>query len=289
LGYCISAPAFAVIIIVTLFPIIFATGMSFAHVSAVTGGLSFDWAGLANYRTVLASASLHHALVFTALFALIAVVIGLLVGTSVALVLDEMSHGRALVLALMLVPYSMITVIVAELWAYILNGLYGVANYILVSVHLIHQPVTFLNTTVGAFSSIVLAEEWKTVPFITLIVLAGLRMVDRELYAAAKVDGAGWWARMTHITLPLVKPAIVTAAIFRILQSWGLFDMVFVLTGGGPGSSTQSVAMLMYNTLFLNFNLGQGATISTVTMGIVLIISISVLGVFRLQVSEGDG
>jgi multiple sugar transport system permease protein len=284
----ISTPAFAVIVLVTLFPIIFATAMSFAHVSAGPAGLQFDWAGLANYKTVLASPSMHHALAFTAIFAVVGVVVGLIVGIAVALVLDEMSHGRALVLALMLVPYSMITVIVAELWAYILNGLYGIANYILMSLDIIKEPVTFLSTTVGAFSSIVLAEEWKTVPFITLIVLAGLRMVDRELYAAATVDGAGWFARVRMITVPLVKPAIATAAIFRILQSWGLFDMVFVLTGGGPGASTQSVAMLMYNALFLNFNLGQGATISTVTMVIVLVISISVMSVFRLQVSAGE-
>lgn len=286
LGYTISAPAFIVIAVVTLLPILFATYMSLTNVTtSSSGSLSFHWVGVTNYKMVLENSTVHNAILFTAAFSLASVVLGLIVGTGVALVLDQMSHGRGLVLAIMLLPYSMVTVIVAELWAYILNGVNGIANYFLVSVGIIHAPVTFLNTTAGAFVCLVIADGWKNLPFVTLIVLAGLRMLDRDLHSAAKIDGAGWFARLRWVTYPLIKPAVLTAAIFRTLQAFGVFDMVFVLTGGGPGNSTQSLAMLMYEELFENFSLGQGATISTITMVIVLIIAVSVMKVFRLQVS----
>jgi multiple sugar transport system permease protein len=164
---------------------------------------------------------------------------------------------------------------------------YGVANYLLISVHIISQPVTFLNSPVSAFFSVVLVDSWKFVPFVTLIVLAGLRMVDRELYDAATVDGAGWFARIRRITIPLIRSALITAAIFRILQCFAVFDVVYVLTSGGPGTSTESVAMVMYNTLFESFDLSQGSAISTLSTLGILVICLAVLRVFRLQVSAG--
>jgi multiple sugar transport system permease protein len=288
LGRQMSAPAFAVIVLVTLVPIVLATVMSFATVSAGKGSLTFDWVGLTNYVNVLKSSNVQSSLIFTTSFALASVAVGLLFGTFIALILDEMSHGRAVILAFLLIPYSFITVVVGELWSYILNGVYGIANYILVSLHIISQPITFVNTTIGAFLSIVLADAWKTVPFITLIVLAGLRMIDRELYAAARVDGATWWTRVFKITLPLIRPAIITAMIFRVLQAFGVFDIIYVLTGGAPGNSTESVAMLIYNALFENFNVGDAAAISTLTTIVILAIAFSVIRVFRLQVTEND-
>jgi len=283
-----SAPAFAVIVLVTLAPIVLATVMSFAHVSVGAGSLTFNWIGVANYDTVATSSSMQHALLFTTAFTIVSVAVGLFFGTAVALVLDEMSYGRALVLAFLLLPYSMITVIVAELWDYILNGVYGIANYFLLSLHITNQPITFLGTTNSAFISIVIADTWKTMPFVTLIVLAGLQMIDRELYAAARIDGASWLVRVAKITLPLVKSAMLTAAIFRILQAFGVFDLIFILTGGGPGSSTVPVAMLVYNALFEDFDIGTAATISTIATLIVLIAALASLRVFRLQASEGD-
>jgi multiple sugar transport system permease protein len=279
LGYGMSLPAIAVVALVTIAPIVLAVAMSFTHVSILPGGLSFSWSGLANYRGVVSNSLLRDALLFTLEFTVVSVAIGLVVGTAIALVLDEMTKGRTFVLVCILIPYSVIAVIGAELWAYILNGVYGVANYLLISLHIISHPATFLNSTQGAFWSIMVADSWKSMPFVTLIVLAGLRSIDRELYAAAQVDGAHWISRVTRITLPLIKPALLTAAIFRILQCFGVFDVIYILTGGGPGDTTQSIAMLMYQTLFESFNLSAGSTISTITTVIVLLIALSVLKV----------
>jgi multiple sugar transport system permease protein len=284
LGYFLCSPAFAVILLVTVGPVVLAALMSFTHVNLVPGGMTFTWAGLANYKTALSSDLVRGALAFTFEFAIASVVLGLVLGTLIAIVLDEMSHGRVFVLTCLLIPYSIIGVISGQLWSYILNGVYGIANYILVSFHIISQPITFLNSPQAAFWSIMVADSWKSMPFVTLIVLAGLRMIDRDLYAAAQVDGAGWYARVTKITLPLLKPAILTAAVFRVLQCFGVFDIIYILTMGGPGTSTQSIAMLMYNTLFESFNLSLGSAMSTITTVIVLVIAIAVLRVFRLQV-----
>jgi multiple sugar transport system permease protein len=273
-----------VILLVTVGPVIIAALMSFTHVNLVPGGMTFSWAGLANYKNALSSSLVRGALAFTFEFAIVSVVLGLVLGTLIAIVLDDMSHGRMFVLTCLLIPYSIIGVISGQLWSYILNGVYGIADYILISVHIISTPITFLNSPQAAFGSIMLADSWKSMPFVTLIVLAGLRMVDRDLYAAAQVDGAGWYARVTKITLPLLKPALLTAAVFRLLQCFGVFDIIYILTMGGPGTSTQSIAMLMYNTLFESYNLSLGSAISTISTLIVLVIAIAVLRVFRLQV-----
>lgn len=283
-GYILCSPAFAVVLLVTVGPVLLAALMSFTHVDLVPGGMEFSWAGLTNYKDALSSGLVRSALEFTVEFAVVSVVLGLVLGTLIAIILDDMSHGRVFVLTCLLIPYSIIGVISGQLWSYILNGVYGIADYILVSVHIINQPITFLNSPEAAFWSVMVADSWKSMPFVTLIVLAGLRMIDRDLYAAAQVDGAGWLARVWKITLPLVKPAILTAAVFRVLQCFGVFDVIYILTMGGPGTSTQSIAMLLYNTLFESFNLSLGSAISTITTVIVLVIAIAVLRVFRLQV-----
>lgn len=283
-----SAPAFLVIILVTLVPIVLATAMSFTNVEVSPGGLNFTWDGLANYRAILASGPLRGALVFTTGFTVASVVIGLVIGTAIALVLDEMSSGRSFVLLCLLLPFSVMAVIGGEVWAYILNGIYGVANYILVSLHIVSEPVTFLNSPQGAFWAIVMVNLWKFVPFVVLIVLGGLRMIDREIYDAACLDGAGFLNRVFRITIPLVRPALVTAAVFRILQCFAVFDTVYVLTKGGPGRSTESIAMLMYETLFQSFDLSRGVAISTIATFIVLLIAVAVIRLSRLQLSATE-
>ena len=288
-GYTLSDPAFLVIILVTVGPVVLAALMSFTHVNLVPGGMTLSWAGLTNYKTAASDGLVRDAIFFTFEFAIVSVVLGLVFGTLIAIVLDDMSHGRLFVLTCLLIPYSIIGVISGQLWAYILNGVYGIANYILISLHIIAQPITFLNNPQAAFWSIMVADSWKSMPFVTLIVLAGLRMIDRDLYAAAQVDGAGWYARVTRITLPLLKPAILPAAVFRVLQCFGVFDIIYILTMGGPGTTTQSIAMLMYNTLFESFNLSLGSAISTITTVIVLIISIAVLRVFGCTFTRREG
>ncbi|OZM77951.1 carbohydrate ABC transporter permease [Pseudonocardia sp. MH-G8] len=287
-GWALSAPALAVVGLVTLVPIGFAVFLSLNEVSARRGSVDFRWVGADNYVDVLGSEAMRHALAFTTLYTVISVVIELVIGLALALVLDRMTVGRPAVLAMLLAPWAMVTVIAGHLWSYIFNGVYGIANHILIVLHLVQAPVSFLDTPARAFATLVVADAWKTVPFVALILLGGLRGIDRELYAAARVDGAGPARTLFRITLPLVKSALITAVVFRVLQAFGVFDLPFVLTGGGPGRFTQSVAMLAYTAMFQDLDLGAGAAISSVAALLVLVVVIAFIRLFRFQVDPTE-
>jgi multiple sugar transport system permease protein len=187
-------------------------------------------------------------------------------------------------MALLLIPWSMITVINAELWAFIYNGTYGIADYILGGLGFGHPVI--LGTPTPAIIGLMIADIWKTTPFVAIIVLAGLVMLPGDVYEAAEMDGASGWYTFWRITLPLLRPTIALAVIFRVLQAFGLFDLPYVMTGGGPGTATQSLAILAYNALFKNLAFGPGAAVATSTALLVLLGCLASLRVFRVQVGQ---
>jgi multiple sugar transport system permease protein len=203
-------------------------------------------------------------------------------GTAIALVLERLSVGRGWMMALLLVPWSMITVINAQLWSYIYNPTYGLLDNIFS--HLGLGTPVFLGTRVPAVIALMAADIWKTTPFVAIIVLAGLVMLPQDLYEAAEVDGASGWTIFWRITFPLLRPTIALAVLFRVLQAFGLFDLPFVLTGGGPGYSTQPLAILAYNAMFRDLDFGPGAAVATSTALLVVLGCIAFLKVFRAQV-----
>ena len=212
------------------------------------------------------------------------VIVELVLGTCIALVLERLVAGRGWMMALLLIPWSMITVINAELWAYIYNGTYGVADYILGALGFGHPVI--LGTPGSAIIGLMIADIWKTTPFVAIIVLAGLVMLPGDVYEAAEMDGASGWYTFWRITLPLLRPTIALAVMFRVLQAFGLFDLPYVMTGGGPGTATQSLAILAYNALFKNLAFGPGAAVATTTALLVLLGCLASLRVFRVQVGQ---
>ena len=154
-------------------------------------------------------------------------------------------------------------------------------------VGLLNHPVTWLGTPILAIISMMVADIWKTTPFVAIILLAGLQMIAGDLYEAADIDGASAGYKFWRITVPLLRPTIALSVLFRVLQAFGLFDLPFVLTGGGPGHATESLALLGYQVMFQDLNMGRGAAIAASTTLIVLLASLVVLRVFRAQVEEG--
>ena len=286
-GWRMMGPALLVVALVTLVPIAYSVALSFTKTSVLGGSIQYEWIGIDNYIAVLSSPRMHRALSFPALSTASGVSLQMVLGSGIALVLDRMARGRPLVLAMLLIPYSMITVIAGHLWSYIFNGVYGVANYLLMRIGLIPEPVSWLSSPAGAIGGTGFADTWKTLPFVTLILLAGMQSFGRSLLGAARIDGAGFFRTPFSIVVPILSPAIATAMIFRILQSFGVFDLPFVLTRGGPGDSTVSVAMLAYNVAFQSLNMGAASTVTAITTLIVLGISLVFLRVFRRQV-DGD-
>jgi multiple sugar transport system permease protein len=228
------------------------------------------------------AAQWRYALFFTVCYTVVTVTVEVALGTAIALVLERLSVGRGWMMALLLVPWSMITVINAQLWSYIYNPTYGLLDNIFSRLGL-GTPV-FLGTRVPAVIALMAADIWKTTPFVAIIVLAGLVMLPHDLYEAAEVDGASGWTIFWRITFPLLRPTIALAVLFRVLQAFGLFDLPFVLTGGGPGYSTQSLAILAYNAMFRDLDFGPGAAVATSTALLVVLGCIAFLKVFRAQV-----
>jgi multiple sugar transport system permease protein len=279
LGWGFAAPALVVIGIVTIAPIVFAIFMSFEHVNVTSSGFSFTGATFSNYHLMVTSGLWQHALWWTVVYTIVTVVVELVIGTIFALVLENLTGGRGLMMALLLIPWSLITVISAELWSYIYNASFGVLDSIWPNA---------LGTPLSATLALMVADVWKTTPFVTIIVLAGLVMIPRELFEASEVDGASSWDIFWRVTLPLLRPTIGLAVLFRALQAFGIFDLPYVLTSGGPGTSTQSLAILAYNTMFTDINFGPGAAVAVSAALLVVMMCLVFLRAFRQQVGKEE-
>jgi len=287
LGWMFSAPALLIVAGVTIFPIVYSVVISFSNATVSGNGISLNGFTTSNYSLVLRNSTWHYALGFTIIYTLITVIVELVLGTMIALVLERMTGGRGFMMALLLIPWSMITVINAELWGYIYQGTYGVADAVLNAVGLGHPNI--LGTPTPAIIGLMIADIWKTTPFVAIIVLAGLVMLPGDVYEAAEVDGSSGWSTFWRITVPLLRPTLALALLFRVLQAFGLFDLPYVLTNGGPGTATTSLAILGYNAIFKNLSFGPGAAVATTTALLVLIGCLLSLRTFRVQVGkEGD-
>jgi multiple sugar transport system permease protein len=284
LGWTFTAPALIFVGAVTIFPIVYSVVISLSNATVSGNGIALNGFTTSNYTLVLKNSTWHYALGFTIIYTLITVLVELAIGTMIALVLERMVAGRGFMMALLLIPWSMITVINAELWGYIYQGTYGVADAILNAIGLGHPNI--LGTSTPAIIGLMIADVWKTTPFVAIIVLAGLVMLPGDIYEAAEVDGSSGWSTFWRITVPLLRPTLALAVMFRVLQAFGLFDLPYVLTNGGPGTATTSLAILGYNAIFKNLSFGPGAAVATTSALLVLLGCLLSLRTFRVQVGK---
>jgi len=198
-------------------------------------------------------------------------------GLGIALVIHEHFKGRGWVRAAVLIPWAIPTVVASQMWRFIFNDQYGLANLLLFGDHVANY-LPWLAHPGFAFSAIVLADVWKTSSFAALLLLAGLQIIPEDTYDAARIDGATAWQRFWHITLPLLKPALLTALLFRTIDAFRVFDLVFVMTQGGSGDATQVIQFYGYKTLFTEGRVGYGTTIS-----ITVFLTIFILSMFYVK------
>jgi multiple sugar transport system permease protein len=263
LGWMLCAPAVIVMIAVTGYPLIYALWLSLERYNLELPQ-DIKFIGFSNYAAVLTSPYWWQALKVTVIITVFSVSITLVLGMLLAFVMYRTLFGRGTVRTASLVPYGIVTVAAAYGWQYAWTPGQGYLS----SVFDNSAPLT---SEVKAIGVIILAEIWKTTPFMGLLLLAGLSLVPEDLQKAAKVDGATAWQRFTKITLPLMKPAILVALLFRTLDSFRIFDSIFILTQGNNG--TGSVSLLGYDNLFNALNLGIGSTISILIFICVAIIA----------------
>jgi multiple sugar transport system permease protein len=247
---------------VALYPTIAAAWLSLHRMILVFHDRRF--VGWDNYAFMLRDARFWGALFNTAYFTFVAVAIELVLGTGFALLLDVRARGRALVRAAILIPWAIPTVVSAKLWAWLLNPDYGLV------VRALPGHIDWLGSPVLAIHAAILIDVWKTTPFVALLVLAGLVTIPRELYDAAQIDGATPAQIFFRVTLPQLRPALSVALIFRMLDAFRVFDAVYVLTGGGPANTTETLSVYAYKMLMHAGDFGYGSALSVVTFGCVL-------------------
>jgi trehalose/maltose transport system permease protein len=264
LGWILCAPAVVVMIAVTAYPIGYAIYLSLKRYD-LRFPKQAKFVGLSNYWAVLSSPFWWHALVVTLIITVISVIIELVLGMLLALLMHRTLFFRGLVRTSILIPYGIVTVVAAFSWQYAWTPGTG---YLAQLTGGTNAPLTH---TAQAIAIVILAEVWKTTPFMALLLMAGLALVPEDLQKAAKVDGATAWQRFVRITLPLMKPAILVALLFRTLDAFRIFDNIFVLTSGN--NNTGSVSILGYDNLFTALNLGIGSAISILIFICVAIIA----------------
>jgi multiple sugar transport system permease protein len=274
LGWMLCAPAVIIMVAVTGYPIIYAVILSLQKYDLHFPSQA-KFIGLSNYKAVLTSPYFHQALIVTLIITVVSVAIEFVLGMGLAILMHRTIVGRGALRTTVLVPYGIVTVVAAYSWQYAwtpnegyLSSAFGNA-----------APLTH---KVAALAVIILAEIWKTTAFMALLLMAGLSLVPEDLQNAAKMDGATAWQRFTRITLPLMKPAILVALLFRTLDAFRVFDNIFILTAGNNG--TGSLSILGYDNLFTALNLGIGSAISIIIFICVAIIATIFIKAFGTSV-----
>ena len=263
-GWLLTSPALATILFIALFPLGWTVWESLHEHDLRMPWLGRPFVGLGNYLAIMRDERFWQSLGHTALFTAISVSVELVLGLALALAMNRAFRGRGVVRAAVLVPWAIPTVVAALLWRFIFDSQAGIANVVLGNVGLLQHPLVWFVRASTAWVPVILADVWKTTPFVALLLLAGLQSIDQELYEAAATDGASAWWQLTRITIPLLKPAVLVALIFRTLDAFRVFDLIYVMTGGGPGTSTEPVALYTFNALLQNLEFGYGAALSVI-------------------------
>ena len=263
-AWTLVLPALLTIVLVALFPLVWTAWESVHWHDLRMPWLGRPFVGADNYLEAFRDGRFLESLGHTAFFAATSVALELIIGLGLALALNRAFRGRGLVRAAVLVPWAIPTVVSALLWRFMFEGQHGIANTLLVAVGVLDAPRVWFIQPMAAWVPVILADVWKTTPFVALLLLAGLQNIDASLYEAARIDGASAWRQFRYVTLPLLKPALVVALIFRTMDAFRCFDLIYALTGGGPGTSTEPIALYTFNVLLQNLQFGYGSALSVI-------------------------
>jgi multiple sugar transport system permease protein len=269
--YWAVLPALVATLAVVVVPLIYSFGLSFWHY-VLTDPRNVHFDGLTNYAHALSDPTFRNSLWTTVEYGTCTVSVELVLGMAFALVVNSLTVGAGLVRTAMLVPVFMTPAVVAFMWRFMLHPDLGIINYFLSQVGLGH-PV-WLGDPKLALPSLMAVEIWRNTPFMFLVFLAGMQSLPSELFEAAAVDGASFWQRFRRLTLPLLMPLILVAVIIRGMDALREFDTIFIMTGGGPGNSTETIAISTYRYSFRNYDMGLGSAVSYVIFAIVFLFGI---------------
>lgn len=278
--YLSTLPALLVIALFTLYPIAYALRISFFRY-LLTRPKDHPFVGLQNFQEVLGSYYFVNSLRITAIYTVAAVITVIVFGFLIALLLNTKIRAATFLKIVILLPWSIPAVVSGLLWKWILNSDFGALNGLLYTVGLIDSYIPFLANPTLAKLSLILAHVWKEAPLVAIFFLASLQLVPSELYEAARIDGGGAWSTLRHVTLPLLRPTFLVVSVYETMIAILTFDVIYVLTGGGPGDSTALISWFAYAEIFKSLNLGHGIALSIIIALITLALVILYLRVLR--------
>jgi len=286
-GWALTIPALLMLALVFVYPIVRAFWQSFFTQNLGTQ-LQSEFSGFANLARMAQDGRFWQSLGNSAVFTVFSVLLEFILGLGIALVLNQTFKGRGIVRTIAILPWALPTALIALAWTWIFNDQYGVVNDILLRLGIIQTGINWLGNPTLAMVSVIVADVWKTTPFISILLLAGLQSIPSDLYEAQAIDGATPWQSFQQITLPLLLPQIVIALLFRFAQAFGIFDLIAVMTGGGPGGATETVSLYIYATIMRYLDFGYGAALVTVTfLLLVLIVTIASYFLNRSRATSG--
>ncbi|HEX3142943.1 MAG TPA: sugar ABC transporter permease [Pyrinomonadaceae bacterium] len=277
LALILLAPTIAVLLALTIYPLIYSIKISLQ-------GESGNWT-IQNFTRLVSDHFFLSAMIHTVVYAAIALTFEFLIGLALALLLNTQMRGRSIFRSLLLVPMMLPAVVVGVVWRLMLNSNFGAVNGTLKGIGINTDALTWTGSPKLAMASVIVADVWQWTPFMFLILLAGLQAIPQEPYEAALIDGASAWQTLRHVTLPLLKPAILIALLLRTMDLLRVFDQIFILTEGGPGFATETVSLYIYRTAFRFSNFGYAAAMSFVLLLITNVISVGYIRFLRTNVS----
>ncbi len=274
LAYWLLLPSFIVIGLTVLVPLImtFIDSLRYYNLLDMSSGMPFVW--LRNYAHLLHEQIFWQSLGRTLYFTVVSLCIEIPAGIAIAVLLNSKFHGRWLLRTLIILPWAVPTIVNGAMWRWIFNADYGVLNAVFVRLHIIHAYHSWLGDPNLAINMVILADSWKMIPLVVMLILASLQLVPNDFYEAAAMDGAGQLRSFFSLTLPQLKNAILVILVIRTIDAVKVFDIIYAMTGGGPADSTLPVAYMAYNSTFNQLFISRGAAVAYLIAMVTLIFTI---------------
>lgn len=288
MGYLFLVPAIILIAVFVIYPVLNTLYLSFFSLRIQTLSQGAKFVGLNNFKKILGDKQFMTSLVFTLKFTVIAVFLETIVGFFFASIMNKSSKIQGLIRTAILIPWAIPTIISGLMWQFMYSPQYGIINHVLIQFSLVKEAIPWLSEASWAMVAVIVADVWKTTPYMSLLILAGLQTVPSHLTDAAAIDGAGKAESFFYITLPIIKPVLMVAVLFRVLATFRIYDLIVVLTNGGPANQTSSLSLYTINTYFNFGNIGYGSALATVTFIISLLISMLFLNVLKTKIQEAE-
>lgn len=283
LPYIFILPSVVFMLLIVAYPILLTFKTALYHEVLTRPWEGVEFVALNNFIELLQDSEFWHALQRTLIWTISSVLGKTLIGLIIALVLNQKFKLRGIYRTLILIPWVTPQVVSAIIWRWVYNGEYGMLNYMLIKLGLINNGVSWLGHRTTAFIAAVVNDMWIGIPFMIVVFLAGLQGIPREMYEAARVDGANKWQQLFKITLPQLKPVFLTGTILSIIWTFNSFNIIWVLTKGGPVNATETLVIKTYKEAFGKFDLGIGSAYAVTTFVLLMVFSIFYWNLFRGQ------